>query len=137
MTVAASIFNSEDFFTASLFQEFEANLDTVFGFSYSDLKTTLDRADTPERKGYSVDQELRDAFEEGGTPQLRWMMKNIVINLSYIFLSEELGRRATFEEWVSTVESFDVGIGRMDMDPSHLDGLEEILMVDVQDPRTQ
>ena len=128
MTVAASIFNSEDFFTASLFQEFEANLDNVFGFSYSDLKTTLDRADTPELKGYSVDQELRDAFEEGGTPQLRWMMKNIVINLSYIFLSEELGRNATFEEWVSTVESFDVGIGRMDMDPSHLDGLEEFTM---------
>ena len=46
MTVAASIFNSEDFFTASLFQEFEANLDTVFGFSYADLKTTLDRAGT-------------------------------------------------------------------------------------------
>ena len=54
------------------------------------------------------------------------MMKNIVINLSYIFLSQELGRNATFEEWVSTVESFDVGIGRMDMDPSHLDGVEVI-----------
>ena len=128
MTVAASILNSEDFFTVSLFQEFEANLDTVFGFSYSDLKTTLDRKGTPERKGYSVDEELKVAFEEGGTPQLRWMMKNIVINLSYIFLSEELGRNATFEEWVSTVESFDVGIGRMDMDPSHLDGVEVIPM---------
>ena len=128
MTVAASILNSEDFFTVSLFQEFEANLDTVFGFSYSDLKTTLDRAGTPERKGYSVDEELKVAFEEGGTPQLRWMMKNIVINLSYIFLSQELGRNATFEEWVSTVESFDVGIGRMDMDPSHLDGVEVIPM---------
>ena len=128
MTVAASILNSENLFTASLFQEFEANLDTVFGFSYADLKTTLDRAGTPERKGYSVDEELKVAFEEGGTPQLRWMMKNIVINLSYIFLSEELGRNATFEEWVSTVESFDVGIGRMDMDPSHLDGVEVIPM---------
>ena len=128
MTVAASILNSENLFTASLFQEFEANLDTVFGFSYADLKTTLDRADTPERKGYSVDEELKVAFEEGGTPQLRWMMKNIVINLSYIFLSQELGRNATFEEWVSTVESFDVGIGRMDMDPSHLDGVEVIPM---------
>ena len=79
-----------------MFQEFEANLDTVFGFSYSDLKTTLDRADTPERKGYSVDEELKVAFEEGGTPQLRWMMKNIVINLSYIFLSEELVRLSFF-----------------------------------------
>ena len=49
MTVAASTLNLEDFFTASLFQEFEANLDTVFGFSSSDLKTTLDRAVTPER----------------------------------------------------------------------------------------
>ena len=44
MIVAASLSNLEDFFTASLFQEFEANLDTVFGFSYADLKTTLDRA---------------------------------------------------------------------------------------------
>ena len=49
-------------------------------------------------------------------------------NDSYIFLSQELGRNATFEEWVSTVESFDVGIGRMDMDPSHLDGVEVIPM---------
>ena len=94
MTVAASILNSEDLFTASLFQEFEANLDTVFGFSYSDLKTTLDRAGTPERKGYSVDEELKVAFEEGGTPQLRWMMKNIVINckikkISFIFLANK------------------------------------------------
>ena len=123
-----NILNRDDPFSVSLFQEFEANLDTVFGFSYSDLKTTLDRAGTPERKGYSVDEELKVAFEEGGTPQLRWMMKNIVINLSYIFLSQELGRHATFEEWVSTVESFDVGIGRMDMDPSHLYGLEEFRM---------
>ena len=96
MTVAALILNSEDFFTASLFQEFEANLDTVLGFSSSDLKKTLNRAVTPERKGYSVDEELRAAFEEGGTPQLRWMMKNIVINLSYIFLSEELVRLSFF-----------------------------------------
>ena len=123
-----NILNRDDPFSVSLFQEFEANLDTVFGFSYADLKTTLDRAGTPERKGYSVDEELKVAFEEGGTPQLRWMMKNIVINLSYIFLSQELGRNATFEEWVSTVESFDVGIGRMDMDPSHLDGVEVIPM---------
>ena len=71
MTVPDSILNSEDCFTASLFQEFEANLDTVFGFSYSDLKTTLDRAGNPERKGYSVNEELKSAFEEGGTPQLR------------------------------------------------------------------
>ena len=123
-----NILNRDDPFSVSLFQEFEANLDTVFGFSYSDLKTTLDRTDTPERKGYSVDEELKVAFEEGGTPKLRWMMKNFVINLSYIFLSQELGRNATFEEWVSTVESFDVGIGRMDMDPSHLDGVEVIPM---------
>ena len=128
MSIAASILNSEDRFTALVFEEFEANLDTVFGFNYADLKTTLDRPDTPEQEGYSVDEELKVAFEEGGAPKLRWMMKNIILNLSYIFLSNELGRNAMFEEWVSTVESFDVGIGRMDMDPSHLDGVEVIPM---------
>ena len=128
MLDAATILKSDDQFTVSLFREFEKKLNVVFGFSYADLKTTLDRTDTPERKGYSVDEELKVAFEEGGTPKLRWMMKNIVINLSYIFLSQELGRNATFEEWVSTVESFEVGIGRMDMDPSHLDGVEVIPM---------
>ena len=59
MIDAAALLNSQDHFTTALFQEFEANLDTVFGFSYADLKTTLDRTDTPERKGYSVDQEQK------------------------------------------------------------------------------
>lgn len=128
MTNATVLLNSKNQFIRALFREFETNLDTVFGFSYSDLKTTLDRPDTPEREGYSVDQELNVAFEEGGAPKLRWMMKNIVLNLSYIFLSDELGRSATFEEWVSTVESFDIGIVRADMDPLHLNGVKEILM---------
>lgn len=128
MSIGASILNLEDRFTASVFEEFEAKLDTVFGFNYADLKITLDRPHTPEQEGYSVDEELRVAFEEGGSPKLRWMMKNIILNLSYIFLSDELGRSASFEEWVSTVESFDIGIGRADMDPLHLNGVKEILM---------
>ncbi len=54
MSFVASIINSEDSFTASLFDEFEANLDTIFGFGYFSLKTALDRADTPERRGAVV-----------------------------------------------------------------------------------
>lgn len=59
MIYVATILKSDEQFTVSLFREFEAKLNIVFGFSYADLKTTLDRTDTPERKGYSVDQEQK------------------------------------------------------------------------------
>lgn len=116
----------KDRFSASLLNQFEENLYIIFGFGYEGLKTTLDRPHEDDRRGYSIDQELKEAFDEGGAPQLRWQMKSVIMNLHYIFLSKELGYNASFEEWVNSIESYEIGISRQDMAPSYLDGTEHI-----------
>ena len=55
---------------------------------------------------------------------MRWQIENFIINLHYIYLGRELGRNPTFEEWVSSMESYNVGIGRHNMEPSYLDGID-------------
>ena len=115
-----------DPFSSALFEEFDANLWSIFDFGYEGLKITLDRPHEDDRRGYSIDQELKEAFDEGGTPRLRWQMKSVIMNLHYIFLSKDLGYNASFEEWVNSIESYEIGISRQDMDPSYLDGTEHI-----------
>ena len=63
-------------------------------------------------------------FEEGGAVQLRHHMNSVIINLEYILLSRELERAATYDEWVESVESLDIGLGRDDMDPAPTQGYQ-------------
>jgi hypothetical protein len=111
-------------FVDNLYAEFEDNLWEVLGFGIEGLRITLNRPPCEEYKGTDVDKELEEAFAQGGAPQLRWEMKNFIINVHYIFLGREFGRNPTYEEWVESMESFNVGIGRNDMEPSYLNGIE-------------
>ena len=111
-------------FVDNLYAEFEDNLWEVLGFGIEGLRITLNRPPCEEYKGTDVDNELEEAFAQGGAPQLRWEMKNFIINVHYIFLGRELGRNPTYEEWVESMENFNVGIGRNDMEPSYLNGIE-------------
>ena len=111
-------------FVDNLYAEFEDNLWEVLGFGIEGLRKTLNRPPCEEYNGTDVDKELAEAFAQGGAPQLRWEMKNFIINIHYIFLGRELGRYPTFDEWVESMESFNVGIGRNDMEPSYLNGIE-------------
>ena len=70
----------------------------VFGYSIEDLKTVLDRPNTPEREGHNLDQEFQLAFEQGGVVGLRQEMNDTIACLEAVYLMEKLGRRPTFEE---------------------------------------
>ena len=73
-------------FVDNLYAEFEDNLWEVLGFGIEGLRITLNRPPCEEYKGTDVDKELEEAFAQGGAPQLRWEMKNFIINVHYIFL---------------------------------------------------
>ena len=64
-------------FIDNIYRDFEQKLYKVFGFGIDDLKKVVNKPDTPEQKGHDLDQELREAFEAGGAPQLRWEMNNV------------------------------------------------------------
>ena len=110
-------------FIEKIYADFEANILEAFGTNLTELKSILDRPNNHKHGCYSLETELAEAFNEGGAPQLRWRMNSIILNLEYIFLSRELGRNATFDEWATSVESLKIGLGRQDMDPSCLDGV--------------
>ena len=112
-------------FLKSLFDDFHFKIKTVLKIDFDRLKEILDCPKTDEQNAYSVEQDLENAFEQGGAPQLRWKMKGIIMNLHYIALCNELKRNATYDEWVNSMEAYDVGITRDDMPSYILDGLHE------------
>ena len=73
-------------FVDTIYQDFEQKLYKVFGFGIEDLKKIVNRPDTSEQKGHDLDQELQEAFEAGGAPQLRWQMNNVIVCLSPLII---------------------------------------------------
>jgi len=98
-----------------IYHEFEQKLFRVFGYSIEDLKIVLDRPSTPEREGHDLDQELKDAFREGGITGLRQEMNNTIACLEAVYMMEKLGRKPTFDEWADRVEELDFGMTRSDL----------------------
>ena len=112
-------------FLNSLFDDFQFKIKTVLKIDFDRLKEILDCSKTDEQNAYSVEQDLTNAFQQGGAPQLRWKMKGIIMNLHYIALCNELKRNATYDEWVNSMEAYKVGITRKDMPSYFLDGLDQ------------
>ena len=104
-------------FINNLYHEFEQKLFKVFGFGIEDLKNVLDRPDTPEQRGHDLDAELKAAFDEGGAPQLRWQMNNVIACLEFVYMIERLDREPTYDEWADRVEELDIGMTRDDLVP--------------------
>lgn len=114
----AKMMQSEDNkFTASIYQEFEQKLYKVFGFGIEDLKKVINSPDTPENKGRDLDQDLKEALEAGGAPQLRWEMNNVIVCLEYVFMYRKMGRLPTYEEWANHILSLDIGMTREELVP--------------------
>lgn len=93
-----------------LYQEFEQNLDRIFGFTIQRFKEFIH--DEGE-----MDQEFDEYWSSGGEQSLRHMMGIRIACLDYIFMSEELGRDGTFEEFCDRVEELEVGLNREDLVP--------------------
>ena len=115
---------SNNRFVENLYTEFEDNLWEVLGFGIEGLRKTVNRPPCEEYNGTDVDKELEVAFAEGGIPQLRWRMTGFITLVHYIFLGRELGYNPTFEEWAESLDSLNVDIGRDDIKPSDLNGIE-------------
>ena len=112
-------------FMARIYEEFEEKLWRAFEIDFKKLKSVLDRPVDDDHGPYSVEEQLRTSFEEGGAVQLRHHMNSVIINLEYILLSRELERAATYDEWVESVESLDIGLGRDNVDPTYLHRVQE------------
>ena len=108
---------TNDKFIDRLYQDFEQKLFKVFGFGFEDLKKVLDRADSNERSGHCLETDFKEAFVNGGAPQLRWEMNNAIVCLEYVYMSERLGRDATYDEWVEHILSLNIGMTRDDLVP--------------------
>ena len=93
-----------------LYQEFERNLDRIFGFSVQRFKEFIN--DDGE-----MDREFNEYWASGGEQSLRHMMGIRIACLDYIFMCEELGRDGTFEEFCDRVEELDIGLKREDLVP--------------------
>ena len=104
-------------FVDTIYQDFEQKLYKVFGFGIEDLKKIVNRPDTPEQKGHDLDQELQEAFEAGGAPQLRWQMNNEIACLEYVFMFRKMGRLPTYDEWADHILSLDIGMKREELVP--------------------
>ena len=101
----------------NIYHEFEQKLFKVFGFGIEDLKKVLDRADTDEQRGHFLETNFKEAFENGGAPQLRWEMNKTIVCLEYVYMSQRLGRDATYEERVEHILGFNIGVTKDDLVP--------------------
>lgn len=108
---------NENHFIDKIYYEFEQKLYKVFGFGIEDLKKVLDRPDTPEKAGHDLDLELKEAYEAGGAPQLRWQMNNIIVCLEYVYMMDRMDREPTYDEWVDHILSLNIGMTRDDLVP--------------------
>ena len=78
--------SEDNAFIDNIYRDFEQKLYKVFGFGIEDLKKVVNKPDRTEKKGHDLDQELREAFEAGGAPQLRWEMNNVIVCLSPLII---------------------------------------------------
>ena len=107
----------ENHFIDKIYYEFEQKLYKVFGFGIDELKKVLDRPETPERPGHDLELELKEAYETGGAPQLRWQMNNIIVCLEYVFMMDRMDREPTYDEWVDHIMSLNIGMTKDDLVP--------------------
>ena len=93
-----------------LFKEFERNLDRIFGFSIERFKQCT-------RDDGKMDRHFDEEWSLSGPRGLRHLMGIQIACLDYVFMSKELGRNGTFEEFCDRVEELDIGLKRADLVP--------------------
>ena len=104
-------------FIETIYDDFEQKLYKVFGFGIEDLKKVINKPSTPEREGRDLEQDFQRAFEAGGAPQLRWEMNNVIVCLEYVFMSKDMDKLPTYDEWVDHILSLEIGVRREELVP--------------------
>ena len=101
-----------DVFKENILDEFEANLDRIFGISFSRYREIV-------KDDGNVDEEIDMIWEEDGATALRKQLAKRIAFLSSIFVERELGRRMTYKELCK--QSLELGL---ELDQEDLEPLE-------------
>lgn len=99
-----------DVFKENILDEFEANLDRIFGFSVSRFREIV------KDDGW-LDEEIDMIWEEYGATTLRKQLAKRIAFLSSIFVERELDRRMTYEEFCKQALGLDLGLDQEDLEP--------------------
>ena len=82
-------------FVDRVYQDFEQKLFKVFGFGIEGLRIEIDLPESEVRPRHSVYNQLNEAFQRGGAPQLRWQINNEIACLEYLRMSDRMGKKPT------------------------------------------
>ena len=94
-------------FKEKLIEEFEANLNRIFGCDIARFKeVTRDKGE--------LDTDIDELWEAEGAQSVRKMLGQRIVFLHSIFTERDMGRRLTFDEFVSNSISLDVGLEEFD-----------------------
>ena len=96
-------------FKEKLIEEFEANLNRIFGCDIARFKeVTRDKGE--------LDTDIDELWEAEGAQSVRKMLGQRIVFLHSIFTERDMGRRLTFDEFVSNSISLDVGLEEVDLE---------------------
>lgn len=96
-------------FREKLIEEFEANLYRIFGCDIARFKeVTRDKGE--------LDTDIDELWEAEGAQSVRKMLGQRIVFLHSIFTERDMGRRLTFDEFVSNSISLDVGLEEFDLE---------------------
>ena len=79
-------------FVDRVYQDFEQKLFKVFGFGIVGLRIEIDLPESEVRPRHPADNQLNEAFQRGGAPQLRWQINNEIACLEYLRMSDRMGK---------------------------------------------
>ena len=99
-------------FVDSIYEEYEQKLFKAYGFGLDGLRVVLDRPPTASRAGNSIQANFDKALLDDGAVGLRREMYATICSLEFAYLSDGLGREATFNEWIERLEELDIGLNK-------------------------
>ena len=96
-------------FKEKLIEEFESNLNRIFDCDIARFKeVTRDKGE--------LDTNIDELWETEGAQSVRKMLGQRIVFLHSIFTERDMGRRLTFDEFVSNSISLDVGLDEYDLE---------------------
>ena len=101
--------NSDTPFKLKLLEEFEANLNRVFGCDIQRFKEAT-------RDEGQLDADIDELWANEGPQAVRKMLSKHIVLIHSIFTESDLGRRLTFDEFISNSLNLNVGLDKHDLE---------------------
>ena len=98
-----------DVFKENILDEFEANLDRIFGISVTRFREIV-------KDDGRLNEEIDMIWEEDGATALRKQLAKRIAFLSSIFVERELDRRMTYDEFCKQSLELDLGLDQEDLE---------------------